>query len=342
MATATLRALPSRTTGDPFVVRYGALVRRAARLAEPALRNRAVQLGRRWRLEGLKPRQIAKIHQSALDALLRDPHADTQTLVRHANRVLSGSLAAFDEPLAVRPPRGNGLPFVGKDTDNADGTHTAAALRQLNERLEERVRHIAHALHDEAGQMLASVYLQLTEVERGADVAPVARLRWLLDQVDAQIRRLAHELRPTILDNLGLGPACRFLADGVAQRSGVRVSVDASTVGRLPADLETAVYRIVQESLTNATRHGQPTAVLVNLTHGARGVSGSIADDGRGFDPAAARPCEAGRGLGLIGMRERLAAFGGTLTITSAPGRGTAVHFDVPLEIVNGDYCPAC
>jgi signal transduction histidine kinase len=113
-------------------------------------------------------------------------------------------------------------------------------------------------------------------------------------------------------------------------------------LGRLPTDLETAVYRVVQEALTNATRHGRPTEVFVALARGGQSVSGYIEDDGLGFDTQVPRRAEAGRGLGLVGMRERLAAFGGTLTITSAPGRGTAVRFDVPLEILHGDYCPAC
>ena len=341
MPPATLRAIPGQSTGDPLIARYSTLVRRAARLPEPTLRSRARQLGRQWRSDGLKPGQIAKIHHSALELFFGQPNADAVAFARVATRVLAATLSAFDESGEDPIRRGISVPLVGNGVDSAPPLQTAA-LRQLNERLEERAKQIAHALHDEAGQMLASVYLQLSDVERSADAAPVARLRMLLDQVDAQIRRLAHELRPTILDELGLVPACRFLADGVAQRTGVRVVVQDKGVGRLPTDLETAVYRVVQESLTNATRHGRPTEVFVALAHGGRSVSGYIEDNGLGFDTQVHRRAEAGRGLGLLGMRERLAAFGGTLTITSAPGRGTAVRFDVPLEMLHGDYSPAC
>ena len=213
---ATLRQLLVRGPGDPRIARYSTLVQRAARLPEPTLRSRARQLGRQWRSEGLKPGQIAKIHHSALESFFGQPGADAVSFARVATRVLAATLSAFDESGEDPSRRGIRLPIVGNAVDSAPPSQTAAALRQLNERLEERAKQIAHALHDEAGQMLASVYLQLSDVERSADAAPVARLRMLLDQVDAQIRRLAHELRPTILDELGLVPACRFLADGVA------------------------------------------------------------------------------------------------------------------------------
>ena len=156
-------------------------------------------------------------------------------------------------------------------------------------------------------------------------------MRALLDQVDGQIRHLAHELRPTILDDLGLFPACEFLAEGVSKRAEVRVRVSGSTGGRLRPDIETALYRLVQEALTNATRHSAASEVDVYFQSDGSNLSGRIVDNGIGFDVGAVLRRPSAKGLGLIGMRERLAAVGGQLSTTSRPGTGTSILFQVPL-----------
>jgi signal transduction histidine kinase len=209
------------------------------------------------------------------------------------------------------------------------------ALRALNQRLEEEARRIAHALHDEAGQLLVSVYLALDTLI--AQVQPDARerltgIRALLEQVEAQLRRLSHELRPTILDDLGLQPAIEFLADGISKRTGRSVVVTASIGGRLPGHIETAMYRVVQEALTNVIKHAQATRAVVRLMRQPDALVCSIADNGRGFDAGARAAQTHSQGLGLIGIRERAASLGGTLSIDSAPGRGTTLKIVVPLE----------
>src|SRR2546422_942292 len=161
------------------------------------------------------------------------------------------------------------------------------ALRALNLRLEEEARRIAHALHDEAGQLLVSVYLALDTL--AAELQPDARkrlieIRALLEQVEAQLRRLAHELRPTILDDLGLKPAIEFLADGISARTGLSVVVRGSVGGRLPSPIETAIYRIVQEGLTNVTKHAQASQAVVLLGRRTEAVVCSVVDNGRGVD----------------------------------------------------------
>lgn len=215
-----------------------------------------------------------------------------------------------------------------------DRKQAERALHELNERLEEEARRIAHALHDEAGQLLASVYLALAEL--AAELPPPARDRLrdiepLLDRVAEQMRRLAHELRPPILDDLGLIPALEFLADGVARRTHQRVTVGGSTGGRLAPALETALYRVAQEALTNVTKHARARSVHIEIQRDADMVRGRIADDGVGFDVAAVWGRKEGQGLGLIGMRERLTAFAGTLSISSRPGDGTMLGFEIPL-----------
>jgi signal transduction histidine kinase len=208
------------------------------------------------------------------------------------------------------------------------------ALRGLNARLEEQARRIAHALHDEAGQLLASVYLAVAEIARGLPTPArerIEQLSGLLDQVAEQLRRLSHELRPLILDDLGLVPALEFLAQGFSKRAGLDVTIEASIDRRLPPLVEIAVYRILQETLTNVSRHAQAGRVSVRLKHDARVISYSIQDDGIGFDSSAVCPRDK-TGLGLIGIRERLAALGGVLSITTGLGLGTTLEMKIPIE----------
>jgi two-component system sensor histidine kinase DegS len=144
---------------------------------------------------------------------------------------------------------------------------------------------------------------------------------------------VAHELRPVVLDDLGLLPALRFLGDGVAQRSGFAITVTGSTEGRLPPRIETEIYRTVQEALSNVARHSHASRALIEVRRTTRDVRCRICDDGRGFDPGVARVAEGARGLGLRGIRERLAPIGGAMEIQSRPGGGTELRVRIPLEV---------
>jgi signal transduction histidine kinase len=152
----------------------------------------------------------------------------------------------------------------------------------------------------------------------------------LLDRVETQLRRLSRELRPTILDDLGLAPALEWLAQGVADRTGLPITVVALS-DRLPPEVETAAYRIVQEALTNVVRHARASKVQVEVRRDDSTVRAVIRDDGQGFDVAATLARRGDRGLGLIGMRERVEALGGKLSIESSPGRGTEVSLTIPV-----------
>ena len=212
------------------------------------------------------------------------------------------------------------------------------ALRQFETRREEEARRIARELHDEAGQLLATVYFAL-ESMRG-DVTPtgearLARVFELLHHVEESIRRIAHELRPTILDDLGLVPALQFLAEGVSRRSGIPMTVVGSTDGRLAPAVETALYRVAQEALTNVTRHARARHAKVVVERSAGEIICRIRDDGRGFDPSAVVAPTAGRGLGLEGIRERVSTLGGRLEIASSPGAGTEMVVRVPVEVID-------
>ncbi len=209
------------------------------------------------------------------------------------------------------------------------------ALRRLNEALEGEAKRIAHALHDEAGQLLAAVYLAVADVCHELPSPARERLGriWvLLDEVDEQLRRLSHELRPTILDDLGLGPGLDFLAGGTSKRTGLPIAVEGSTGGRLPPAIETAFYRSVQEALNNVTKHAKATCVRIELQREPAAIRCVVRDDGIGFDVPGVQARRGDRGLGLVGIRERLHALGGRLQITSAPGQGTELLMTIPLE----------
>lgn len=243
--------------------------------------------------------------------------------------------------ISTRPIVHDGRPvgLQGIARDITDRREAQRALHALNQRLEEEARRIAHALHDEAGQLLASVYLALAGL--AAELPPPARVRLaqvraLLEQVEAQLRRLSHELRPTVLDDLGLIPAIEFLGEGISKRTGVSVVVTGSTGGRLPTQVETALYRTVQEGLTNVTKHAQASQATIHVQRHPEGIVCSIRDDGRGFEPSH-RPALNSQGLGLIGIRERVATLGGTLSIVSSPGMGTTLEIAIPLKPVACD-----
>jgi PAS domain S-box-containing protein len=208
------------------------------------------------------------------------------------------------------------------------------ALHGLNARLEEEARRIAHALHDGAGQVLSLVYLAVAEIgnELPAAREQLQRITAPLDQVGEQLRRLSHELRPVILDDFGLVAALEFLAQGVSQRTALIITVESTIEGRLSAVVETALYRILQETLTNVSKHARAKRVCVRLHEDVRTISCSVEDDGIGFDASAVCHNRDKTGLGLIGIRERLAALGGALSIVSAPGRGTTVEVTIPLK----------
>lgn len=230
---------------------------------------------------------------------------------------------------------GQVVSVLGIGRDIRDRKRAEEALRRLNQTLEDEAKRIAHAIHDEAGQLLASVHIALDVVARELPVRAsekLERVKGLLTMVEEQLRRLSHELRPIILDNLGLRPALEFLAQGVSRRTGLGITVEGGTDGRLPSSVETALYRIVQEALNNATKHAQATSVVVTLQRDGQRIRCTTTDDGVGFDLTSVLARERKQGLGLIGMRERIASVGGRLQIDSAPGRGTKIEVEIPLE----------
>jgi len=292
-----------------------ALASHLVRADERTLRY-AYELGRHAIANRVGVLEIARIHHEALAShRLRGSraHSFNRTL-RRAGEFLAEALSSYE--MANR------------------GVHDAiAALRRLNEMMEGEIQRIAHAVHDEAGPLLDAARLVMSGLE--GDVGPNARERLrqvgsILDDAETTLRGLSHELRPIILDDLGLAPALEFLGDGFSKRTRLAVTLQSSLDHRLPTHVETAVYRIVQEALANVARHSLAAKVEIRLALKLDGtLHCTVADDGIGFDVARAQQKN---GLGLVGIRERLNAVGGTLEIHSAPGRGTELHVAIPVE----------
>lgn len=219
-------------------------------------------------------------------------------------------------------------------------------LGQLHGRLEaakeEERRFIAHELHDELGQMLTALKLrlQLHPSSRPGDPAGargegLPDPLQLIDQIIGQVRTLSGDLRPPLLDEVGLIPALRAYLQSQEVLSGVVMELEAGEpLGgqvRQP-DFEIACFRVVQESVTNALRHAAARRVRVRLAGDGGRVSLSIRDDGRGFDTGTLDGAAAAGHLGVVGMRERVRARGGVFHLTSRPGGGTAVEIEIPVR----------
>lgn len=274
------------------------------------LLNRGCEVSRRALADGCGVVEMAAIHHQALRRLFAEQPVEVEWL--------QAADDFFAECLS---------PFEMSHRGALEGTR---ALRHLNEVLEAKLKRVVHSLHDEAGQLLASVHIAVSEIAGG--LPPEARGRFdvvenLLKQVEAELRKVSRELRPTELDNLGLVPALEFLAENVTRRTGLRVYVDGEAGVRLPAAVETALYRIVQEAVNNAVKHAHAHSVRIELKRTPSKVACSVRDDGSGFDTRLETD-----GLGLIGIRERLNALGGSMHLVSESRRGTTLTTDIPLR----------
>ena len=206
------------------------------------------------------------------------------------------------------------------------------SLRRVVEAQELERRRLARELHDETGQALTSILLGLKALEERIDDpssrAATAELRELVVSTLQDVRRLAVELRPSALDDFGLVAALERLTASFSEQTGIAVDFQTALADeRLPEEVETALYRIVQESLTNVVKHARARRVSILLARKNSAVKAVVEDDGQGFDPAE----QADDGFGLVGMRERLALLGGRLEIESGRGGGTTVAAEVPV-----------
>jgi two-component system sensor histidine kinase UhpB len=244
-----------------------------------------------------------------------------------------------------RPLRilGSQIDITALKQQQAELASASARLQQLSRRLlevqEQERRHLARELHDEIGQVLtvAKIHLQSVPVMAEAgDVHPsMQEPVQLLDRLLAQVRSLSLDLRPPLLDDLGLVAALNWLLQQPSARVATpRIHLSTPPAfGRCEPTLETACFRIAQEALTNALRHARAENIDLSLSVHGGSLHLTVSDDGIGFDAAAARVrAEGGSSIGLLGMNERASLAGGALTLLSAPGRGTKIEAIFPLS----------
>jgi signal transduction histidine kinase len=262
------------------------------------------------------------------------PDAHTALLVPLEFRARPlGVLVAFDR-IGVEPEFGVEQEALLLAFAASAATAVATAQTVEHERLRESMaaaeqerRRWARELHDETLQGLAGFQVLLSSALRRSDAASLEQaVRTAVEQIDTEIeklRMLITELRPAALDELGLQPAVESLASRVAAVEGLEVETDVSLGDdeRLPPELETAVYRLVQEALTNVVKHADAERVTIEIAAYDAHVDVLVRDDGAGFDPDAPR-----EGFGITGMRERVDLAHGTLAIASSPGAGTSVR----------------
>ena len=265
------------------------------------------------------------------------------TLERTVDRVAAGDLSARAQRVLFRDPDLERL---------ADTLNTMLDVlqehRDLLQKMSEQVlaaqederKRIARELHDETAQALTTLLIRLRILERARTASDmrgqINELRDVTAQTLEAVRKLAVELRPATLDDLGLVAALEAYAESYSSRNSVRVAFRAEGfddgAARLPSQVELVLYRVVQEALTNAAKHARAHQVRVDLSRTPDEVLASVEDDGAGFDvDEMMRSRE--RGLGLFGMQERLALVGGLLVIDSAPGSGTRIHARVPSRV---------
>jgi PAS domain S-box-containing protein len=243
--------------------------------------------------------------------------------------------------------------LVGAAQDITERVLAEEALRESRARLEvlsrqllavqetER-RHLAHELHDEIGQTLTAIKLNLQAAQDAETADARARLGEaiaIVGQAVEKVRHLSLDLRPSVLDDLGLEAALRWYTDRQIRRTGLAIRLDTDLGGRrLPADLETACFRVAQEALTNVARHAHASRVWIELQQRGAAVELAVRDDGVGFDPGEARRrTAAGASFGLLGMRERVELLGGKFAADSQPGHGSSIRARFPVAHGPGD-----
>jgi signal transduction histidine kinase len=319
------------------------------RVAAAVGEGSAALVDRRLRLDGSKMGRVLERGRSErVDALDADPEVDRALMAG------VGSVTGLYVPLVVEGrgigviaahDRESGDPRFGEDdvriaeslaqraaigVDLSERVSRDAVRRVVEAQELERAR-LARELHDETGQALTSILLGLRSLERAVESedahAALGSVRELVVSTLHDVRRLAVELRPAALDDFGLAPAIERLVDMHRQDTSVAVDLEVQLGDdRLPADVETTMYRIVQEALTNVTKHAGATRISVLVTRTEKAAVLVVEDDGEGFE--AARETE---GLGLTGMRERVALVGGRLKVETGTRSGTTIAAEIPL-----------
>jgi signal transduction histidine kinase len=324
-----------------FTVRMQALVR-----TEPERNTRTVRdlLDR----DIAMPRDRMTSHIDDVQAANRAEFVAAQRLVtdrynrmqRNAVRQLGGVLAASGLIALLA------IVYAGRlegrlRRQRAKEARTAEELQQLSARLitaqEDERRSIARELHDEIGQALMAIKVEIAYTQRaiattGGPSQLLDEAQTITDGVLRSVRDLSQLLSPPLLEDMGLAAAVDWLVTGFRRRYPIEVELRTDELSeRLPQEIETAAYRIIQEALTNVAKHAEAGTCRVHIRREAERLIVTVEDDGRGFEPEAITVEGTGRGIGLIGIRERVARLHGRLTINSASEAGTQLRAELPL-----------
>lgn len=286
---------------------------------------------RRFGITGVSDRQMGR--QRALYALRRD-----------------GTEFPIEASISQTAHEGTKL-YTVMLRDITERARAEATLRRSREELqqlsdgilaarEEERRRIARELHDDLGQRLSALKMDMAmlgaDVDEGRDTAglldEIGAINGVIDNTVASVRRIASDLRPALLDELGMIPAIEWLADDFANRYGLAVSVDGAEAD-VPAQTAIAMFRIVQEALSNVVRHADATTVHIQLTQSEGQLVLRVQDNGVGWDKVSSASGPR-KSLGLLGIRERARLLGGSFTIDSTPGKGFCLIVQIPHERV--------
>lgn len=364
---AVYRDVSERKSAEDKLKTSAFLLAEAQRLAHVGnwnwdLRTNAIHWSdEHYRIFGLQPHEIDVTYEqfltfvhpddramvkSVVDQALKDRQPfDYRLRILHRNgtiRLLQsrGRVSMNEQDKPVR--------MYGVVLDITERQQAEDALRESAQRLEilshrvveiqeQERRHLAHELHDEIGQVLSAIAINLRATKATCDEFAKSRLEESINLVEhaiQQVRNLSLDLRPSMLDDLGLISTLRWYADRQAQRAGFVLHFTAESAGdRLPADLEIACYRVVQEALTNVVRHAHANEVWVEFTARDEEIEIAVRDDGCGFDlPSVLSNASRGASFGVLGMKERVALLHGQFKIKSEPGRGTSIRVFLPLS----------
>jgi signal transduction histidine kinase len=306
----------------------------------PSTREAMIRLAGIFFAEAITP--IEKTHRTALEA---NVHLDQlNLLLQHRNADLTTSTRKLREEIVQRRATEEFL----KQSER-HYSHLLELSRQMHEQMrllsrqllsaqEEERKKISRELHDVIAQTLAGINVRLAALKKEAALNTegldqnIARTQLLVQESVEIVHKFARELRPTVLDDLGLIPALHTFMKIFREQTGIRVSLAAfAAIEQVNGDKRTVLYRVAQEALTNVARHAQATEAEVTIQKLDGAIRMEIKDNGKGFLQDRLPPPKKNKRLGLLGMRERVEMVNGSFTIESAPGKGTTVQAQVPL-----------
>jgi len=325
-------------------------------LQQETLLQHAYELGREAVASGMSLLDMARIHQQGLASCLALPLTSEQITrtLKAAETFFVETLPPFEAARRGFYDANQRLRQLNQELERRNTELAAAnlALRDLSKQIlhveEEERKRISRELHDEVGQALTAIHIDLDLMmgDGGSDVQTlqegVAGVRSLLQQTMQTVHRFAHELRPAMLDELGLLPALRSYLKAFGERCSLEVHITGHAgVESLNSDQKTVLFRVAQESLTNVSKHAQATRVDIRLRKFNNAVQMQIKDDGKSFRVnglLAARKKR--KRLGLFGMQERVRLVNGRFTLESKPGIGTIVRVEIPINAEDSRRAP--